>query len=356
MIRGTAIPVKVCGLKFWPFEVFPPSLGFPFRNFAIIVFKLLVAGLVNSCVILPVTVCSISNMRRIAMNIVDLIKDQLMGAAGKQLGGLIGAEGKDVDKLVGAGLPSILSGLKGLASTPSGADKLASSIKGMDSSMFGDVGKLLGSASGAGGGLLSGLIGGKVMETIGAVIAKFTGLSPTLVKTGLTFLGPLIMGSIGSKLGGKVDGPSISRFFDDQKDNIANAMPQGLNLASVPGLEDLYGAAKKAAPSVSMPQASAPSGGIGKLLVPLALLAALAAAGWFMFNRPEAPKQGTQGVTPERPDGNYKPPFETKDVGQPTEIKESTGLPPPTSNPGLPPASNPGLPPAGGTISDEPRK
>jgi hypothetical protein len=215
------------------------------------------------------------------VNLVDVLKNQLAGEVGKKLGGLVGANESEMGKILGAGLPSVLSGLGGMASSKSGADKLAKAIDGMDSSSFGDLGKMLGGGASAGGSMLSGLFGGSVVDGIASVVAKFTGINVTIVKTALGYLAPMVLGSVGASFkGAKPDGAGIAKLFSEQKSNIASAMPAGLSLNSVPGFQALTGnVASTAAKAVEET-----GSGLGKLLVPGAVIAALIAAALFFMN------------------------------------------------------------------------
>ncbi len=67
------------------------------------------------------------------MNIVDLIKDQLGGEVSKSLGGLTGIGEGDLSKILSSALPGLLSGLGSMASSKSGAGKIADAIGGLDS-------------------------------------------------------------------------------------------------------------------------------------------------------------------------------------------------------------------------------
>ncbi len=230
------------------------------------------------------------------MNLVELLKNQLAGEVGKKLGGMVGVNESDMTKILGAGLPSVLSGLGAMASSKSGADKLAKTIGGMDSNVFGDLGKMLGSsATGSGGSLLGNLMGGGVVDGIANVIAKFTGINVTMVKTALGFLAPMVLGSVGSTFkGSKPDGAGIQKLFSEQKSNIAAAMPPGLALDAIPGFKSIGSSVSGAANQA----ASEASGGLGKLLVPGAVIAALIAAGIFFFNRGSDAAKKTDSATP----------------------------------------------------------
>jgi hypothetical protein len=92
---------------------------------------------------------------------------------------------------------------------------------------------------------------------------------------------PLILAAVASSFKGtKPDGTAISKWFEDQKENIANAMPSGFSANAIPGFKEL---AKNAV--VTSDEAAANVGnGLGQLLVPGAVIAALVAAIFFLIN------------------------------------------------------------------------
>ncbi|MEQ1830008.1 MAG: DUF937 domain-containing protein [Pirellula sp.] len=224
------------------------------------------------------------------MNVVDMIKSQLAGEVGKKLGGMLGANESDMGKILSAGLPSVLSGLGTIASSKSGADKLADAVGKMDSSSFGDLGKMLGSnAMSSGGGMLSSLMGGSLVDGIAAAISKYTGINVSMVKMALGYLTPMVLGSVGSTFkGGKVDGAGISKLFSEQKSNIASSMPSGFSLDSVPGFQALAGNVANKAQQATKQVAEEAQSGLGKLLIPAAILGALVLAAVFFLNRKPA--------------------------------------------------------------------
>jgi hypothetical protein len=243
------------------------------------------------------------------MNLVDQLKGQLTGEVVKQLGGMLGTSESDTGNLVKASLPAILAGLGSVASSKEGADKLAGAIKGIDPGMLGNLGKMLGGADAkAGGDLLSGLLGNNLLTKLLPLLANFIKLDPALITKALGLLAPLVLSSIGSAFKGQqIDGAGINKLFSEQKGNIASALPAGLSLASIPGLDSLGDVGKLASQAVNQAgkAAEAASGGLGKLLLPLAAVAAVVGGLIYFMNNggqkmedaaKEALKAGEQAV------------------------------------------------------------
>jgi hypothetical protein len=223
------------------------------------------------------------------MNLVDMLKNQMAGEVTKQLGGMLGTSEADTGNLVKASLPAILAGLGSVASKKDGADKLAQAIGGIDPGMLGNLGKMLGGADAKkGGDLLSSLLGNNMLTSLLPLLAKFVKLDPALITKALGLIAPLVLSSIGSAFKGqKIDGGSISKLFSEQKGNIASAIPAGLSLASIPGLDSLGDVGKMASKAVNQAGKAAQeaSGGLGKLLLPLLALAAIIGGIiWYMNN------------------------------------------------------------------------
>lgn len=221
------------------------------------------------------------------MNLVDLLKSQMSSEVTKQLGGMLGTSDSDTGNLLKASLPALLAGLGSVASKKDGADKIATAIGGLDPGMLGNLGKMLGGADAKkGGDLLGSLLGNNMLTSLLPLLGKFVKLDSSLITKALGLLAPLVLSSIGSAFKGqKVDGAGISRLFSEQKSNIASAIPAGLSLANLPGLESLGNVGKVA--NQAMNQASKAtadaSSGLGKLLLPLLALAAIIGGIlWFM--------------------------------------------------------------------------
>ncbi|MFN9182126.1 MAG: DUF937 domain-containing protein [Planctomycetota bacterium] len=239
------------------------------------------------------------------MNLVDLLKNQMAGEVTKQLGGMLGTSEADTGNLLKASLPAILAGLGSVASKKDGADKLAQAIGGIDPGMLGNLGKMLGGADAKkGGDLLSGLLGNNMLTSLLPLLAKFVKLDSSLITKALGLIAPLVLSSIGSAFKGqKIDGSGISRLFSEQKGNIASAIPAGLSLARLPGLESLGDVGKMASQAVNQAGRTAgkaaqeASGGLGKLLLPLLALAAIIGGIiWFMNNGAKKVEDAAKGA------------------------------------------------------------
>lgn len=170
------------------------------------------------------------------MNLVDLVTSQLTGDVLGKLGGLVGANESQTRSATTAAVPALLSAFSKMAGTPSGANQLASAMGGLDLKMLGNLAGLLGggqasSLGGIGGNLLSTLLGNNLGGLVGT-LASFAGLQPGITKTLLTYLAPIVLGTVANTFKGtKPDAAGLQRLFSEQGDNIRAALPRGLSLA-----------------------------------------------------------------------------------------------------------------------------
>lgn len=170
------------------------------------------------------------------MNLVDLVTSQLTGDVLGKLGGLVGANESQTRSATTAAVPALLSAFSKMAGTPSGANQLASAMGGLDLKMLGNLAGLLGggqasSLGSMGGSLLSTLLGNNLGGLVGT-LASFAGLQPGITKTLLTYLAPIVLGTIANTFKGtKPDASGLQRLFSEQGDNIRAALPRGLSLA-----------------------------------------------------------------------------------------------------------------------------
>lgn len=221
------------------------------------------------------------------MNIVDLVTSQLTGDVLGKLGGLVGTNETQTRAATSAAVPALLSAFSKLASTNSGAGQLATALGGLDLKTLGNLAGLLGGsqASGLGslgGSLLTSLLGNN-MGSLVNVLASFLGMQPGISKTLLTYLAPVVLGTIANQFkGAKADASGLQRLFTEQQDNIKAALPRGLSLADF----DLSSAARGGAH-----RHEAPVGGGFPAWLPLLLLPLLGLVGWMLWPKPQPKRE-----------------------------------------------------------------
>ena len=144
-----------------------------------------------------------------------------------------GLDGALAQGAVAAAVPSILSGLAGVAARPGGARQLANAVAEQPTDILSSI------AGGftrptqiaeKGSSLLSSLLGGGVLGTLASTLSKFLGIGEGSTHTLMGLLTPVIMGALGreQKAAG-LDAGGLARMLSAQKEEIADAMPPGLS-------------------------------------------------------------------------------------------------------------------------------
>jgi hypothetical protein len=215
-----------------------------------------------------------------SMNIVQIILELLSGNVMSKLSSLIGENEAKTKSAVGAAVPALLSGLSNLASNEQGAQKLASALGKLDMGSINNLSSMLSGGSAEnlaehGGSLLTSLLGGNTVSGVTNALAGYAGLGGGVSKSLLSYLAPLVLGGIAKQFAGKaINAQGLMNLFSSQKANIANAIPSGLSLADVPGLETARSTAKAAYGSTKEAVAS-PATSVLPWLLGLAALALL---------------------------------------------------------------------------------
>jgi len=222
------------------------------------------------------------------MNLVDLVTSQLTGDVLGKLAGLTGANESQTRSATSAAVPALLTAFAKLASTNSGASTLASSLGGLDLKMLGNLAGLLGGsqASGLGsigGSLLSSLLGNNLGGLVGT-IASFAGMQPGIMKTLLTYLAPIVLGTVANSFkGAKPDAAGLMQLFSEQQDNIKAALPRGLSLAD---FDTTSASPRRAEETRGVHRHEEPASAFPSWL-PLLLLPLLGLVGWALWPKPQ---------------------------------------------------------------------
>jgi hypothetical protein len=230
-----------------------------------------------------------------SVNIMDLVKgavsDQVMG----QIGGLLGTDAKKTPSIFETAAGSILGGLIKKGSTQQGAQDIFGQVEKQDDSILDKLGDLMGGGDGTdelqkqGSGILDMVLGGG-QETNGMIqtIAKALGLDEGIIGKLLMMAAPIVMGVIGKHLKAKaMDAVGLGDLLGQQKSHLANVMPA--SLTNDLGFGDMLGNAGDAVSNASRTvtgaantagamagDAAKSGGGLFKVLIPIALLAAAA--------------------------------------------------------------------------------
>lgn len=253
-----------------------------------------------------------------SFNIVDLVKDQITDAVLEKAGGLLGGDAANLSSGMSSAIPALLGGLTGSANAPGKAGGLFEAVNNTDDSLLNDFAGALGSSNSSsmieqGSSTLTGLMGSGMMDNLGSVLSAVSGMSRNGSGSLMGMLAPVILGVLKKKvMGGGMNASGLLSMLNDQKSNVARAMPANLssqlsNINGFPSFDGLpsassiasgvsgvasnvaggvSGAASNVAGGVSSgagavgDAAKSTGGGIGKWLVPI--LAALG-LGWLAF-------------------------------------------------------------------------
>ncbi len=128
-------------------------------------------------------------------------------------------------------MPTILSSVAELATTPAGARKLASAVAKQTGDLDSLSNHLTGSQSADhGNDLLSSILGRRTTNVFAAGIASLLGIRGNSIQTLVGLLTPFILGGLRRVQGAQgLDGDGLGHMLVDQKDNIAQAIPDDLS-------------------------------------------------------------------------------------------------------------------------------
>jgi hypothetical protein len=219
------------------------------------------------------------------MNLIDLLKNQMTPEMLGKLASLAGLSEGETSKAVSAAVPALLSALAGLASSPAGAEKLISTLRSPDLGPSGGLGDVLGGklspadVEKKGGDILGSLLGPGGLAALVGALAKFVGSHPDITKKLMTYIGPFVLSAVLGQLKGRgLSADGLMKLIAENKSSIASALPSGFQM---PTLAQFAGSAAAGAAS------KAAEGGLPKWLLPLVVVAALAAGAWWFFGQGE---------------------------------------------------------------------
>jgi Bacterial protein of unknown function (DUF937) len=233
------------------------------------------------------------------MNLVKLITDQLSSDTRDKLALILGVNRESIESATTAAVPAILAEIEGLANQEDGIRQLTATLGGLDDTMFGNFDRLLSGDTGAmlqkGSGQLHSLLGDDTSNSLSTALSRFTGLSPSTIKSLLAYLTPLVLGRVASQWRNQGGTPAALRtLLVDQKRNIEDALPSGFAPDQVPGFSRLKNARAAATRAASDPESAVKP--LASTLMPLALLIVAALLLWGYLHGRQQPQDA--GVKP----------------------------------------------------------
>ena len=245
-----------------------------------------------------------------------LLKDAVSQQVMNKIGGMVGLDQSKSSSAFETAAGSILGGLMNKASTPSGAEAVFGAVQKQDTGILDNLGGLLGGDAATddfqkqGSGILEMVFGGNNSQAQQA-IGSSLGLGSGMVGKLMAMAAPILMGVIGKYVKNKaLDAVGLGSLLGEQKSHLGGLLPA--NLTSNLGFGDLLGGAGNAASSLAEAATGAASnvagaasdvaggvagaasnvagdaaqagGGLIKMLLPLAILAALLIGGWYFLS------------------------------------------------------------------------
>ncbi len=244
-----------------------------------------------------------------SFNLVDaakgLISDDLVNKAST----FLGESETGVSKALGGIFPTILGGLLDKTSASMGAEMVAQLAgEQYQSGVLENPAAFLGT-DGAnllnkGAGLLGGIFGDKV-SSLTNLLSGFAGIKSASTSSLLNMISPLVLAFIGKHAStNQLNAGDLAALLISQQDNIAKAIPSGLNLGSIFGATGITvdNTLSKAKPTVTAAHHNTETtenedSGL-KWLLSFLLLALIAAAAWYFMGKgtPATDEHATGGT------------------------------------------------------------
>ncbi|TWT43575.1 hypothetical protein KOR42_43930 [Thalassoglobus neptunius] len=221
------------------------------------------------------------------MNLIDIVKDQATAAITDKLGTMLGLDDNKTKVASQAAIPALLSTLSGFVLTRSGADQLATRLNQFDESDRERVAEMMASqpteAARKGYDFLSALLGSGPLTSLVGTLVCYLGSDTDTVKKLLGYVAPIALGGILKQFQGEELTPhGLENLFENQKSNIATALPKGLSLPEIPGPASL----EKGSRSPEKMRGNADASFV-KTWAPLAAVVVLGLFAWNFFQNPE---------------------------------------------------------------------
>jgi hypothetical protein len=243
-----------------------------------------------------------------ATNLVSLVMQFLTPEMIGRVATALGLDRNMLQTAIGAAVPGLLAGFSGVATQPSGAQKLVDAAK-QETGTLGKFAELVGRGGQSaiierGSQLVASLLGARDQSALVSALGQFAGLGQAKSGSLLGMLAPIVMGTVAQQQGPRnLDASSMANLFASQKDNIASALPAdfgkllgGTNLLNALGGTAGTQATRAAAVGAASQRAGAAASSSYNWLYWLIPILAIAALVIYFLARP-AEQVAQQGAT-----------------------------------------------------------
>ena len=171
-----------------------------------------------------------------AINLMNLLKDQMSDSLVNTIAGSIGENSSVAKSGINAILPTLLGSMANKASSTDGASSLLNMIKdgGYDGSMLGKLSNVFGGGAAtdelknSGASMLSSIMGNQ-QNSILDTIASVSGMGKSSSSSLMSMMAPMVMSMIGKQvMGNNLNASGLMNLMQGQKSHIASALPAGM--------------------------------------------------------------------------------------------------------------------------------
>jgi outer membrane protein OmpA-like peptidoglycan-associated protein len=245
-------------------------------------------------------------------NLFDSVRGYLGNDVIDNASNVLGENEGNMQKAVSGAIPAVLTGIMDKAGSGDGGNLLRMAKETFNSGMLSNIGRFFtdNSLITRGTELLKGIFGDR-LNNVSNMIASYSGIKPGSATALLSAAAPAALGALGSHASStNMNTAGFLSFLNDQKDNILNAVPSGLNLAGALGLSSLGSIGSRLTNAFSgiggsMKSAAASLPGSRKKtnwFVPALLALALIAIIWLFMGKRSNRNENRQSSINMRPD------------------------------------------------------
>lgn len=176
-----------------------------------------------------------------SFNLFDSVRGYLGNDVIDNASNVLGESEGNMQKAVTGAIPAVLTGIMDKAGSGDAGNLLRMAKETFNSGLLSNIGRFFtdNSLISRGTELLKGIFGDR-LNNVSSLIASYAGIKSSSATALLSAAAPAALGALGSQASStNMNTAGFLTFLNNQKDNILNAVPSGLNLAGALGLSSL---------------------------------------------------------------------------------------------------------------------